>query len=143
MKFTKTTEYALRILSYMAMDENKLYTANDIFNDLKIPFRYLRKQLTILSKSGLMMSVQGIRGGYKMARRPDEIFLSDIVQATGENIFEKECFFGFQDCALMQKCAMHDKWLGVNEKIAEVLSTTNLAELKSKDLPDFLQNNNL
>lgn len=125
------------------MDADKLYTANDIFNDLKIPFRYLRKQLTILSKSGLMVSVQGIRGGYKMARRPEEIFLSDIVQATGENIFENECFFGFQNCAVLKKCAMHDKWRAVNEKIAEVLSTTNLAELKNKELPGNIQFNNL
>ncbi len=138
MNFSKTTEYALRILSFMSNDETKLYTANEIFDELKIPFRYLRKQLTILSKSGLMISEQGIRGGYRLTKSPDQIFLSEIVLATGENVLENQCFFGFKQCALEHKCAMHDRWLEVNQKISEVLSSTTLAALKGTKLPDII-----
>ena len=54
MNINKTAEYALRIFGYMALDDNKLYSANDIYENLKIPFRYLRKLLTTLSKSDLI-----------------------------------------------------------------------------------------
>lgn len=138
MNFSKTTEYALRILSFMSNDETKLYTANEIFDELKIPFRYLRKQLTVLSKSGLMVSEQGIKGGYRLAKTPDQILLSEIVLATGEDVLENQCFFGFQNCALENKCAMHFKWISVNDKIAEVLNSTTLAELKGTKLPDII-----
>ncbi len=131
MNFNKTTEYTLRILSYMASDEEKLYSANEIFETLNIPFRYLRKQLTILSKSGLMISVQGIRGGYKLAKPIQEISLLDITAACGEDFAGNICFFGINDCCFGTKCAMHDKWAGVKENIRRVLESTTLADLKN------------
>jgi len=141
MKFTKTTEYAFRILSFMAMDESKLYSANELFDNLQIPFRYMRKQLTLLSKSGLLISEQGKNGGYRIAKNPKDISLIDIVQASGENIIENVCFFGFQECAMLEKCAMHDKWIVINEDIIHVLTSTKLAEFKSKG-PKVLKLNN-
>jgi len=132
MNFSKTTEYALRILSFMAADETKLHTANDIFDNLKIPFRYLRKQLTILTRNGLLTSTQGKAGGYKISKKLDEVSLLDIVEATGDDVISDHCFFGFDDCAFIQKCSMHDKWAEVRNNIYEVLSSTSLADLKEQ-----------
>jgi Rrf2 family transcriptional regulator, nitric oxide-sensitive transcriptional repressor len=142
MNFNKTTEYALRILSYMAADETKLYSADEIFQKLNIPYRYLRKQLTILSKSGLMISLQGIKGGYKLAKKNRDISLLDIVTACGEDFVSDMCFFGINECSFGQKCAMHDKWAVVKENIRQVLRTTTLADLKKSGPPNFLINNN-
>ena len=103
MNFSKTTEYALRIMSFMAMDEKKLYSANDIYENLEIPFRYLRKLLTTLSKSGLLISVQGKSGGYRISKNLCEISLFDIVNAMGDNPINNEGFFGFHDCAFVKK----------------------------------------
>jgi len=130
MNFSKTTEYALRILSHMAKDEKKLYTTKEIFEDLTIPFRYLRKQMTILTKSGLIESIQGKYGGYKISRNLNQITLLDIVNATGEMDKENECFFGYTDCAAIKKCAMHDKWNVIKQNIKEVLASTTLTEIK-------------
>jgi Rrf2 family protein len=114
----------------MANDEAKLYSADEIFQTLKIPYRYLRKQLTILSKSGLMISVQGIRGGYKLAKPNAEITMLDIVSACGEDFISDMCFFGIKACSFGQKCAMHDKWAVVKTEIRKVLGSTTLADLK-------------
>ena len=130
MNFSKTTEYALRIMSFMAMDEKKLYSANDIYDNLKIPFRYLRKLLTILSKSELINSVQGKNGGYRISKSLKEISLFDIIKATGDDLINNECFFGFENCALENKCAIHDKWTAGRENINHVLTTTTLDEIK-------------
>jgi len=132
MKFSKTTEYALRIMSFMAADEKKLYRADDIYDHLKIPYRYLRKLMTTLSGTGLIQSVQGKNGGYSITRSLDEIFLIDILRAIGEDQLTETCFFGFDDCAFLQKCSMHDKWQVIRDNIYNILSTTNLAELKEK-----------
>jgi Rrf2 family transcriptional regulator, iron-sulfur cluster assembly transcription factor len=143
MNFNKTTEYALRILSLMAADDTKLYSADEIFQNLNIPYRYLRKQLTILSKSGLMLSVQGIKGGYKLAKKNEDISLLDIISASGEDFISNMCFFGIRECTFGQKCAMHDKWAVVKENIRQVLKTTTLADLKKSGPPNFTINNNL
>jgi len=143
MIFSKTTEYALRIMSYMAMDEEKLYSANDIYENLRIPFRYLRKQLTVLSKSELITSVQGKNGGYRISKNLSEISLLDITRATGSDQINNECFFGFQSCAFEKKCAMHEKWADVRKSINNVLISTTLEELKKTGTPDFISKNSL
>jgi len=131
MNFSKTTEYALRILSYMAMDETRLYRTKEIYQKLNIPFRYLRRQMTNLTKSGLIDSVQGNKGGYKISRRLDEIALMDIIKAVGDTPLEDNCFFGFQGCAFTTHCVMHEKWTAIRENIKQVLETTKLSDLKS------------
>jgi len=140
MNFSKTTEYALRIMSFMALDEKRLYSSNEIFHSLNIPLRYLRKQLNILSKSGLISSVQGKNGGYRISRKLSEISLLDIVSVTGYKTVGYECFFGFHNCAFEKKCAMHDKWAAVRENINSVLTSTTLAEVKETGPHHFISN---
>jgi Rrf2 family protein len=141
MNFSKTTEYALRILSYIAKDETKLYSAKEIFEKLGIPYRYLRKQLTVLSKSGLLISEQGIYGGYRLANKTGDVTMLDIVTACGELSKEEQCFFGAKECAFGQKCAMHDKWAVVKNHIRQVLRSTTLADLRTSGPPDFSKQN--
>jgi Rrf2 family protein len=131
MNFSKTTEYALQILGYMAADENKLYSANELYENLKIPFRYLRKQLTLMTKNELLKSVQGKEGGYRIFKNIDQLSLLDIIESTGDNVSSNNCFFGYGSCALSEKCIMHDNWTTIQENINEVLSTTKLANLKN------------
>lgn len=135
MNFSKTTEYALRILGYMALDESRLYTANDLFEKLQIPFRYLRKQLNHLLNQGLLVSIQGNQGGYRIAKPLNEISMMDIVEATDEVGSENRCFFGFQDCPLNNRCAMHDTWGEARSKTFEALRNTTLLDLKLNTHP--------
>lgn len=145
MIFSKTTEYAFRIMSFMAVDEKKLHTANEIFENLDIPFRYLRKLMLLLSKSSLVNSVQGKHGGYKIAKKLSNISLIDIIRVVGDDKIDSPCFFGFVNCAFTRKCKMHDKWAAIQSDIREVLNTTTLKDLKENGPHRFLQthfNNN-
>ena len=141
MNFSKTTEYALRIMSFMAMDEQKLYTTNELFENLNIPFRYLRKLMINLSKSDILNSTQGKNGGYRIAKKPIDISLLDIIHANGEDPVGNICFFGFEKCAFVEKCVMHEKWAIVRENINHVLSETTLAEIKESGPQEFIKNN--
>ena len=131
MKFNKTTEYALRILSFMATDETRLYRVDDIRENLNIPFRYLCRLMTKLTKSGLLISIQGNKGGFKVSRSTGEITLMDIVLSAGSPVIEDVCFFGFQECPLTDRCVIHDKWTDVKENIRDILNTTNLSQIKA------------
>jgi len=130
MNLSKTSEYSLRVLDLMASDNNKLFRANDIYDRLQIPFRYLKKLLTSLSKSDLIISVQGKNGGYRIDKKLSDISLLDIVKATGEGTVENRCFFGYERCPNDEPCAMHDKWTNIVENINDVLKSTSLADLK-------------
>lgn len=141
MNFSATTEYAIRILVFMAQDETRLLTSKDIFDHVQIPFRYLRRQLTNLTKSGFIHSVQGKNGGYQFTKKPSDISLLDIVKSVDNSQLESQCFFGFGNCALIDKCAMHDKWTEIQNKIMSVLSNTTLQELKDHGSHSFVINN--
>ena len=137
MNFSTTTEYALRIMSYMSLDEKKLYKATDIIEQLNIPQRYLRKLMTKLSKSDIIKSTQGKYGGYMFSRELKDISLMDIVEASGEKINKSDCFFGLKNCTFSVKCKMHKEWADISQRIHDVLSNTTLLNIK-KSNPKFL-----
>ena len=64
MKLSKTSEYALRILSFMAKDSSHLYSAKYLIEKLNISDKYLRRLMTDLCKAGFIKSIQGRDGGY-------------------------------------------------------------------------------
>jgi len=125
----------------MAVEETKLHTANEIFDGLNIPYRYLRKLMGILSKSSLVNSVQGKHGGYKIAKKLSNISLIDIIRVIGDDKIDSPCFFGFINCAFTKKCKMHDKWNNIHKDIREILDKTTLDELKKSGPPNFKAKN--
>ena len=143
MFFKKTTEYTFRIMSFLASDPDRLYTTTDIFNSLNIPFRYLRKQMTVLTKTGLVESVQGKYGGYRLKRKRSKITLLDIVEALGDGIYKNDCFFGYKKCALTEHCLMHTKWVPVKEMINDILKSTTLDDIGEENFEDIIKTNSI
>ncbi len=141
MNLTKTSQYALKILNYMVINEGNVFTAQSLHNKLKIPHQYLRRLLTKLSNKGLIKGGKGRGGGYLIAKNYDSIFLADILKATGESEIFNSCIFGFSDCLLAKKCIIHDKWSEAREIVTQVLQTTNLGHLKKDKLNNFKNKN--
>lgn len=133
MNFSKTTEYAFRILSFMAQDEGKLYNVDEIFEKHRIPYRYLRKLMTNLTRSGLIVSIQGKNGGYKISKNTVDIKLLEILNAVDPEYLSGKCFFGFDNCALQIPCIMHDQWTAIRKNINTILAGTSLADVKQID----------
>ena len=136
MNLTRTTQYALRILSLMASDPNKVYTSIYLYKKLEIPKKYLQRLLTDLSKNSLIESIQGRSGGFSIARKTDKIYLSEIIEAVEGFQKEPSCFFGFETCILDNPCAMHDVWSESQKSMINILSKTKLSDLNIKTEKD-------
>ena len=132
MTFSKTTEYALRVLVLMAQDTEKMYTSAYLHNELKIPKKYLQRLLTDLSKNKLIKRKKSRNGGFVFARKIEKIYLSDVINAVEGFSLEPSCFFGFDKCALDNPCAMHDVWVKSQEELIRVLRSTSLKDLQLK-----------
>jgi len=113
----------------MARDPERKYSAKYMVEQLKISDKYLRKILTSLSKSGLIISTQGRDGGYAFHKKIQEIFLSDIINATEGMEKYLGCVLGFSDCSDDNPCAFHQKWVKVREGIISSFEETTLADL--------------
>ena len=130
MNFSKTTSYAISVLSFMADHESLRYSAKKLHEELEIPWPYLRQMLTSLSKSGFIKSVQGRNGGFQLQTPADQIYLAKIVDSVeGLNVFGT-CIMGFQKCPFNHTCVMHEVWAETRENILRVLNNTSLAQLK-------------
>jgi Rrf2 family protein len=132
MAFTKTTEYALRVLTFMAEDPSLMYSSDTLFKKLKIPKKYLQRLLTDLSKNNLLVSIRGKQGGFQFARSIKKIYLAEIIEAVEGFHNEPVCFFGIDDCIRTEPCAMHDVWITIQEKLIKTLKTTKLSDLIEK-----------
>ena len=130
MNFSKTTSYALSVLSFLADHEGEMFSAKKLNEILEIPWPYLRQLLTKLSKSGFIYSTLGRNGGFQLQKPADQILLAEIIDSVeGLNVLGT-CIMGFKKCAFNHTCAMHEVWEETRESILKVLKNTSLAQLK-------------
>lgn len=136
MTFSKTTTYALRILTLMANNPEKMYTSVGLNETLEIPKKYLQRLLTDLTRNGIITSVQGRYGGFVLSKHPSKITVANIVEAVEGLNEEVSCFFGFEKCALDKPCSMHNVWNETHKNILKLLKKTKLSDLKNQRLTD-------
>jgi Rrf2 family protein len=131
MFISKTSEYALRILTYMALNDETKFSAKNLFDELQIPKRYLMRLLTGLSKSGFIKATRGRHGGYVFAKPLDAIFFSEIINSVEGLLSFEGCVLGNLFCPVDKPCSMHQIWEKPKQVFLETLKTTTLADLKS------------
>lgn len=129
MHFSKTTQYAIRILTYLHRYHDTSHSVNFLYQELNLPYKYLTKMVTDLVKKGLIYSSRGREGGISLARNADQIRLCDILEAIGEPLEHERCILGFEKCDASNPCALHDQWVQPKEMIETMLTTTTLASL--------------
>ena len=134
MKLKKSTEYAIRILSFMARSDKELISAKEILDTIDIPPKYMRRIMTELSASKFIRSVKGRNGGYIFCKKIKDINLTDIINAMEGSESNSACILGLDDCSCETPCVMHDTWMDTKERIIKTFETTNLSNFKSPDI---------
>lgn len=129
MQFSKTTQYAIRALSYLYRYNEKSHSVNNIYKELDLPYKYLTKLMTELVKKGLLKASRGRDGGFSLAKDADSIFLSDILEAIGEPLESNQCILGFEKCDSSNPCSLHEKWVEPQTIIDTMVNTTTLKSL--------------
>jgi Rrf2 family protein len=129
MNLSKTAQYAIRVISYMAIKKQNLYSASELIKKLKISDKYLKRILTTLSNSGILRSTQGRYGGFGLAKKPEDITLYEIV-ASIDNI-EKYfgCILGFDECSDENPCSVHQQWAPIRNQIIDFLHNTTMSNV--------------
>ena len=90
---------------------------------------YLEQLFARLRRSGLVASVRGPGGGYRLGRPAGEITLVDITDAVEETIRATRCDEGGPGCILGRRCLTHDLWAELGEQIRLFLAHVTLADV--------------
>ena len=134
MILSKTSEYAVRILTFMAANKQERYNAKFLHEQLNIPYKYLTKLMTDLAKRGCLTSIQGRDGGFIISKQLNEISVADIIKAVdGKSRFDG-CVLGFDECSDENPCAMHSFWEKNKTNIINMFESTTLESLIKKSI---------
>ena len=137
MKLSKTSEYALRILSFMINSELQVFSAKYLVEKLGIPDKYLRHLMTNMRKKGFIKSFQGREGGYVFAKNANRIYLSDVIDAVEGMDKYSGCIMGFESCSNEAPCSLHKTYAPVRDNVIGFFSSTTISELKDIDVLKF------
>ena len=128
--FSQTTEYALRVVVYLATVERGPITTRQIAAATKIPAGYLAKVLQSLSRAKIIRSQRGLRGGSTLIVPPDQLNLLDVVQAISPLQRIRFCPLGL--AAHDQRlCTLHRRLDDAVESIEKALRESTITRLLS------------
>ncbi|MCC6502987.1 MAG: Rrf2 family transcriptional regulator [Deltaproteobacteria bacterium] len=130
LQITRDGEYAVRAILHMsAQPVGTLCLISEIAEAQEVPRSYLSKIMQHLVKAGLVKSRRGARGGFFLARRPQEITLRQAIEAIEGPIFLNICLIKKGECHRDEFCPVHQVWQEAQRKLMEVLDNKTMAQL--------------
>lgn len=131
MNLTRFTDYSLRILMYTAtLAAEELTSIDEIARIYGLSSNHLMKSVHKLGKLGLIQTVRGRNGGFRLAKSPDEIQIGWVVRQTEENWNLVECFDEQSGgCILNPACRLKGVLQKALNAYLEVLDQYTLADI--------------
>ena len=133
MIYSKTCEYALRALSYLATKIDRgLTMITEIGDETNLPMSYIAKIFQSLVRNDILISRRGPAGGFGLKKNPENLTLLEIVKAVDDIEAMKECVMGLEKCSTQDACPLHETWTETKEKILQQLEQCSLSDFIKK-----------
>jgi Rrf2 family protein len=141
MKLSTRGRYGTRALLDLALHQGeRAILLRDIARRQRIPLRYLENLITPLIAGGMVRSTRGPRGGVSLAKPPEAIRLSEVIQLLEGSIGMVDCVDDPGICSLSTFCVTRDVWCEVKKAMNGVLESTTLQDLverqKNREQPE-------
>ena len=128
----RDTDYALRALSHLAPGE-VLVPVTELAKLTGTPPDFLRKIMQKLHAAGVVDSVQGATGGYRLARDPAGISVRDVILAVQGQVVVNECFEDPEVCGRVKTCPFRPYVLALQESLDSWFAKVTLADILEDD----------
>lgn len=135
MRLTAYTDYSLRVLIRLALRPGQLVTIAEIARSYDISEQHLMKVVHQLGVAGYIETVRGHGGGMRLARKPAEIVIGDVVRHTEPDLCLVECFRAPQSCAIAPACTLAGILDEALQAFLAVLDRHTLADLVTRRTP--------
>ena len=134
MKLSVRGEYALRALLVLALNyDESVVRIQTISEQQKIPKRFLEQILNDLKSAGIVESRRGVAGGYRLARRPEEIPLAQAVRHIEGALAPVSCvserFYEKCSCPDESRCAIRSVMKEVRDAVVKIMERLTVADL--------------
>jgi Rrf2 family nitric oxide-sensitive transcriptional repressor len=129
MRLTLYTDFALRTLIQVGLNDGKLTTINDIAQSFSISKPHLMKVVNYLSQKAYLETVRGRKGGIRLMRAPRRINIGQVVRDTEDQLDVVGCLEHNAYCPIQRVCVLRSALRDATQAFLAVLDTYTLADL--------------
>ncbi len=130
MKISTKGRYGLRILLDLALHNSDApRLIRDIAESQQISEKYISRLIVDLRRAGLVRSIRGAKGGFRLARNPEEVTLLEVVEVMEGALSIVDCVRKPEKCDRFGNCATRDIWEGLNNDIRECMKKITLQNI--------------
>lgn len=139
MQFTRASDYAVRVLSYLANANGNISRSQSIAAATDIPESFLAKILGQLSRAGIVHSHRGARGGFSLAVDAEGLSLLDVVEAMEGPLHLNLCVTP-EPCVYTGGCPIQKAWENAETSLRDSLRSYKILDLakQSRDAQLFV-----
>lgn len=140
MHITRYTDYSIRVLIYLALQEERLATIQQIASSYDISKNHLMKVVHQLTLKGYIESIRGKNGGLRLHRKPEDINIGVLVRETEQDLNLVECFSSDNQCCITPVCGLKNILAEALKAFLETLDQYTLADiLPERQKPQLLR----
>lgn len=133
MMITTKGRNALKVMLDLAQhDDGAPVSLADIAERVHESQKYLESTMSQLNQKGLIISARGKSGGYRLARKPSEYTIAEIITATEGSLAPVSCLYSDKPCENAENCLSLPLWRELDEVIMNFLNSRSLADLLRK-----------
>lgn len=137
MKLSTRTRYGMRAIIELAVSDRKgPLQLKVIAQHQGISVKYLEQLMVVLKSAGFVRSIRGAKGGYVLAKAPNQIKLSDIFHCLEGPVSTVECVENEDYCQRAADCVARQVWTQVQAAIEGVLQSITLQDVADRAKSD-------
>ena len=132
MKISTKGRYGVRILADIAAHQNGApRLIREISESQKLSQKYVSRLVLALKQGGFIKSIRGARGGYILAKNPNDMNLLEVLEAMEGPISLAKCVLNPKKCKESAHCVTRNMWCALNARVRESFAAIKMAEVLS------------
>ena len=139
-RLSKLTDYGIVILAELARsatgdeaspagDPKPNLNARELAQHVDLPLPVVSKVLKALTRAEILDSQRGTKGGYSLARKPEDLTVAEMIAALDGPLALTQCSEGPSICDHEATCAIKSPWQVINDVVQNALASITLADL--------------
>ena len=128
LRISKLSDYAILLMVELARD-GELLSAHALAERVHVEVPTAGKVLKLLTQAGLLQSVRGAYGGYRVTRQAQHISVAEVIAAIEGPIAMTECSIEPGLCHQEDHCDLRSNWQRISVAVAQALQRVSLAEM--------------
>ena len=139
MQLTSTTDYAIRIVCYLAA-QRQMISTSELSQELSVPSSYIPKITKKLKQAGIIKACEGIKGGYQIAKQPENISLRDVISCTESTMAISRCLEKKGGCSknYIACCKVHQILLDLQNIYNNRLESVKISDIIRPGKDEYL-----